>query len=78
MPSIRDIVGDSGVESLHAVVESGGSKYLCFTRLTDENWLVAVSDGCEMWRLELDADDLETYRDIADVTTIDIYLARFK
>lgn len=78
MTSVRDIVGEAKVASLHAVVEQGGNRYVCFTGLSNNNWLVATTDGCELWRLELDSGDLEDHRDLAEITTVDAFLSRVR
>ena len=78
MASIKDVICDGKVESLHAVVETGGNKFVCFTRLSPESWVLCVTDGFDLWRLELDLDDLDARRDLAEVASIDAYVSRFR
>ena len=78
MSSIRDVIGESGVEALHSVVESSGNKFLCFTRLTNEAWKVCVSDGLELWMQDINVEELNALREIAEVNTTEAYLGRFK
>ena len=78
MSSIKDIVGDINLDSLHAVTETAGKKYLAFTRLTSEAWILCVTDGIELWRLALDQDELEAHRDLAEVKSMDAFLLKLR
>ena len=79
MASVKDLATDSQVEYLHSVVETGSGKFVCFTRLAaDDAWVVGVTDGCDVWRLELDIDDLDAQRDLANVSSLDAFLSKLK
>lgn len=78
MASVKDMVMIGKVDNIHTVVETAGQKYLCFTRLTSDAWILCATDGCDLWRLELDADELDAHRDLAEISTLDAYLAKFR
>ena len=78
MANIKDLVTDAEVESLHHVVETGSGKFVCYSRLAVDAWVVGVTDGCDLWRLELDMDDLDSQRDLSDVSSLDAYLAKLR
>ncbi|XP_063425749.1 uncharacterized protein LOC134709520 [Mytilus trossulus] len=77
MTSLKNLVTESKVESLHAVVENGKQEFVCFTRLAT-NWIICITDGVEMYRTELDAEELESCRELAEISTMDTYLARIR
>ena len=78
MASLKELITDAKVEALHAVVEASDQKYLCFTRLASDAWILSVSDGYQMWKMELDMDSLDTQRDLTNMTSIDSFLTRFR
>ena len=78
MANIKDLVTDAQVESLHCVVETGSGKFVCYSRLAVDAWVVGATDGCDLWRLELDMDDLDSQRDLSDVSSLDAYLAKLR
>ncbi|KAL8602465.1 hypothetical protein ACOMHN_063332 [Nucella lapillus] len=80
MSDLKSIVKNCKVESVHAVIENGRQKFLCFTRLSEEEntWFVLASDGADVWRVEFDEDGLDAQRDLVNVSTTDAFLTRFK
>ena len=79
MASIKDLAIDAQVEALHCVVETGSGKFVCYTRLAAADaWVVGVTDGCDLWRLELDVEDMDTQRDLSDVSSLDAYLSKLR
>lgn len=77
MSDLKSLLVDAKVDELHKVVKEAGHKYLYFTTAR-ENWKICVTDGTDVWRLELDADELESYKDIADVNNVDVFLSKFR
>ncbi|XP_076441824.1 protein PAXX-like [Babylonia areolata] len=80
MSDLKSVVKNCKVESVHAVVENGRQKFLCFTRLSEEDstWFVLASDGADVWRSEFDEDGLDAQRDLVNISTSDAFLTRFK
>ena len=79
MTSVRDLTEEARVDKLVSVVKQSGTKFVCFTNVSnDGNWIIAATDGCDLWRLEMDNDALEAHRDAHEVTTLDIFLARVR
>ena len=77
MTSLKNLVTEAKVESLHSVVENGNQNFLCFTRFST-NWIICVTDGVDMWRMELDDEELESCREVAEVNSMDSYLGKIR
>ncbi|CAC5405692.1 unnamed protein product [Mytilus coruscus] len=77
MTSLKNLVTESKVESLHAVVKNGKQEFVCFTRLAT-HWIICITDGAEMYITELDAEELESCRELAEISSMDTYLARIR
>ena len=78
MSDFKNLLTEAKVIDLHSTTENGRDKFLCYTRFHDNTLILGVSDGVDVWRLELDSDELDIHRDLADVTTIDAYLTKFR
>jgi len=77
MTSLKTQLIDANADGIHRVVENGNQKFLCFTRTTDI-WIICVTDGTDVWKTEIDADELESYKDLAEVTTVEAFLSKFR
>ena len=77
MASLKDLVTDNNVNELHNVVENGRQKFLCYTSLSSY-WLLAVTDGVDLWKLELDEEELESHRELAEINTNDAFLSKVR
>lgn len=77
MTSLKNLVTEAKVDGLHSVVENGNQKFLCFTRFSTD-WIICVTDGVDMWRLELDDEELESCRELAEATSMDSYLGKIR
>ena len=77
MASLAAQIKEANVEDIHRVVQCNGDKYLCFTRLA-ATWLVNVTDGVTLWRVNLDDEEVDALRDLAGVNTVEAYLTRFR
>lgn len=81
MENLKELVENAKVKEIHQTVENGRQKYMCFTSFSNglsPTWNMCVSDGVDMWRLELDEDELDAHRDLAGVNSADTFLSRFK
>ena len=77
MDNLKLCISENTVDNLHAIVDSGSGRFMCFTRLDSDVWIICASDGCDVWRLEMDNDELEAHRDLASLN-MDAFLARFR
>ena len=77
MTGLKNLVTESKVESLHSVVQNGNQEFLCFTRFST-NWIICVTDGVDLWRLELDEEELESCRELAESNSLDAYLGKIR
>ncbi|KAL5008747.1 hypothetical protein ScPMuIL_014328 [Solemya velum] len=75
--SFSDQITEAGVDALLKVVKNGKQKFLCFTHL-GTSWVVCVTDGSDLWRLEIDSDELEARRDSEALDTVDEFLTTFR
>ncbi|CAH1791798.1 unnamed protein product [Owenia fusiformis] len=80
MSSFHQKIKDQKLDSLHKVIDNGTNKYLFFTKFLDQHqsWILCVSDGIELWRLEVDDQELDTRRDVLELSSIDSYLTKFR
>ncbi len=79
MASVKDLVTDAQVKAMHSVVESAAGKFVCFSRLaTDDIWVLGATDGCDVWRQDLDLEELDAQRDLAEVGSLDAFLAKLR
>ena len=80
---------DIDLYSLHRTIENGRQKYLCFTKLkiktTDENassdgrvLMLEVSDGLDLWIVELDDQDVDTHRDLHNMSTSEAFYSKIR
>ena len=77
MASFAAQIKEARVDDIHRVVECNDEKYLCFTRLAT-SWFISVTDGVTLWRVDMDEKDIDDYRDLAGVNTVEAYLTRFR
>ncbi len=78
MASLKDVISEANLEAVHCVSETSAGKYVCYTRLLDDAWVVGTTDGCDLWRIEMDFEELDAHRDLADSNSLDAYLSRIK
>ena len=77
MSSTRESIKEAHCHELQGTVETASGRFLCFSRLDGDSLVLCASDGCEVWRLDMDATELEAHSDLAG-TTLDAYLAHIK
>lgn len=77
MSGFRELIRESGIDSLNRVIQNGDTKYVVFTRLTSQ-WALCVSDGIEVWRIEWDEEEMEAHRDLAGISSASVMLNRIK
>jgi hypothetical protein len=77
MTSFITLITDAKCRQLHRVIKSGGEKYLCFTRVTSA-WIVCVTDGVSLWKVDLDEEETDALRDLAGINTMEAFLTRFR
>lgn len=65
------------VNALLAVVDTSSGKFLCFTRLEDDQFCLCASDGDDVWRLELTEQSLDSYKEVARLNT-EAYINKFR
>lgn len=78
MSSFASLITDANCNELHRVVDSSGSKYLCFSRFDKSCWIVCVTDGVSLWKLDLDEEEADAQRDLANISTMEAFLTRFR
>lgn len=78
MASLKDMISDASLEGVHCVSETSAGRYVCYTRMLDDAWVVGTTDGCDLWRIEMDSEELDAHRDLADSNSMDAYLSRIK
>ncbi|XP_046338555.1 uncharacterized protein LOC124119924 [Haliotis rufescens] len=78
MSDFAVLITEAKVEELHRVYRNAKNAFLCFTRLADPSWVVSVTDGVDVWRLELDYDELDSHRDLSGVNTMSAFLTKFR
>ena len=70
---------DAKLDSAQCLITNGRQKFLCFTKTVDSKlWVVAITDGIDMWSQEFDEEGLEAQSDLSGVTTVESFLLRFK
>ncbi|BFZ12063.1 hypothetical protein BsWGS_15102 [Bradybaena similaris] len=70
---------EAKVDALQKVVTNGRVKYLCFTKCNDsKSWVINVTDGIDLWLLELDVNGVEAQKDLNGVDSNDAFLIRFR
>ena len=77
MSSFAVQIRDSKCNTLHRVVESSDEKYLCYTRLSN-SWIVCVTDGISLWKLDLDEEEADALRDASSINTIEAFFTKFR
>ncbi|XP_011684244.1 protein PAXX [Strongylocentrotus purpuratus] len=78
MSSAKTVATEGGVDGQHSIVKNESAKYLCFTSCDKDTWIIHVTDGTDVWRLAMDYLQLESHRDLAEVTTYEAYFLRFR
>ncbi|XP_041475000.1 protein PAXX-like [Lytechinus variegatus] len=77
MSSAKSAARDAEADCHHFIVKNESTKYLCFTSCDKDSWILHVTTGIDVWRLAMDSSQLESHRDLADVTTNEAYFLRF-
>lgn len=77
MSAYKESILGAKVSSLHRVIENGRQRYLCFTKMAT-NWSLNVTDGIDVWRLELDEDELESHRELSETSTKEAFLLKIR
>ncbi|OWF38621.1 uncharacterized protein LOC110466054 [Mizuhopecten yessoensis] len=79
MASLKAILIDAKVDELHLVETVKNAKSLYFTGLgTNDKWKICSTNGTDVWKVELDDDELESYKDAAGVSTLEAFLSKFR
>ena len=74
---MKTIVADAKCQELHAVIKTASDKYLCYTRTEGNCFVLAASNGYDVWRTEIDWEELKTLADLSDLST-DNYLGKIR
>ena len=77
MTSFATLITEAKCRELHRVIKSDGEKFLCFTRVTS-SWIVCVTDGVSLWKVDLDEEEADALRDLAGINSMDAFLARIR
>ncbi|RUS85271.1 hypothetical protein EGW08_006972 [Elysia chlorotica] len=79
MTDLLSQLKDAKLDSTQCVTTNGRQKFLCFTKTVDsKQWVVAVTDGIDVWSQEFDEEGLEAQRDLSGVASVESFLSRFK
>ncbi|XP_072023757.1 uncharacterized protein [Amphiura filiformis] len=78
MSSGKDLAVEGRVDRLHLTVIGGAGKFLCFTVCVQDSWIIHVTDGIDVWKVDLDATSLNAHRELSEVTSYEAYFARFR
>ncbi|XP_002741148.1 uncharacterized protein LOC100370387 [Saccoglossus kowalevskii] len=80
MSSAKQLAIEAGVDRLHCFVKRGGDKMVSFTSCAkyDDTWTLHVTDGIDVWRLEMDKKEVDSHKELADIKTYDVFFAKIK
>ncbi|KAK3094204.1 hypothetical protein FSP39_025419 [Pinctada imbricata] len=79
MTTFKELITDANVHELHTIIENGRQKFLCYTKLrSDSEWLVGVTDGVDVWKLDIDEDELDSHRELAEINSNEAFLNKVK
>ena len=77
-----NVLRDTGVTDLETIVKSEHQTFLCFTKTKQEDsqthLQIEISDGVELWISELDQKDVETQKDVNDISSVDAFLIKIR
>ncbi|XP_059157332.1 protein PAXX-like [Physella acuta] len=77
--SVFEVVSKAKVDNLHCtVICNGCKKYLCFTKLGSKSWSLQVTDGIDLWLLDLDEAGLENHKDLHESPSVEVFLSKFR
>ncbi|XP_061172625.1 uncharacterized protein LOC133181971 [Saccostrea echinata] len=77
MSSYKDSILDAKVINLHKVVENGRQRFICFTKM-GTYWSLNVTDGLDVWRLEMDEDEFESHRELSETSSKEAFLLKIR
>lgn len=79
MTNLMSQLQDAKLDNVQQVITNGRQKYMCFTKTVDSKlWLLAATDGIDVWSQEFDEDGLDAQRDLCGVTSVDSFLHKFR
>ncbi|XP_060081674.1 uncharacterized protein LOC132560984 [Ylistrum balloti] len=79
MSGLKALLIDAKVDELQVVETENNTKSLYFTGIgANDKWKICSTNGTDVWKVELDADELESYKDAAEVSTIEAFLSKFR
>lgn len=66
---LKEIICDGKCNELHTVVDTGSNKSIVFTRCESDLFVICASDGCDLWKLELDQDEFDASKELASLNS---------
>ncbi|CAL1542620.1 unnamed protein product [Lymnaea stagnalis] len=64
---INQIISEAKVDNLFKVVVNGRQKYICSTRNNGKSLVFQVTDGVDVWLLDLDEDGLKAHSETGSI-----------
>lgn len=76
----RELIVKSGVNELFVDAKCDDERVICWSRLAADGgaWIINVSNGNDIWRTNLERQDLETLCEISGIATSDEYFEIIK
>ncbi|KAI8788774.1 protein paxx [Biomphalaria glabrata] len=74
MSNIESLVNDIKVDKLFKVVTNGRQQYVCLTKTYLKVFIIEVTNGNDLWLINLDDSNIEELIELNDVASVDTFL----
>ncbi|XP_027059084.1 uncharacterized protein LOC113685740 [Pocillopora damicornis] len=77
---LASLMRTNKVEALHATASCGPTRFLVWTRLPEDSstWILNATDGVNVWHSQLDLEQLDSHRELAEIDKYEAYFSMFR
>ena len=77
MTVYKDSILEAKVVDLHKIIRNGHQRFLCYTSM-GASFSLNTTDGVDVWRLEMDEDELESHRELSETSSLEAFLLKIR
>ena len=80
MTTFDAILKEAEVSTLHLSIDNGSQRYVCCTKIGYDfsSFILQVTDGIDVWSLELENDDVDTQKDLHNLSSTKVFFRKIK
>ena len=80
MSTFNMILKDADIAALHLSIDNGSQRYICCTKTATDfsDFSLQVTDGIEVWSLVLENEDVDTQKDLHNLSSSKVFFNKIK